>query len=58
VPDIEFHATIQYFRPVLIRTFRVTRPDIEETKFVRTFRVTRPDIETTMLTRTINIGPA
>jgi hypothetical protein len=58
VPDIEFHTTIQFFSPALVRTFRVTRPDIEAVKLTRTINIGRPDIEETKLTRTINIGPA
>jgi hypothetical protein len=58
MPDIEFHKTVQFFNPALVRTFRVTRPDIEAVKFTGTFRVTGPDIEAVKLTRTIEIRPA
>jgi hypothetical protein len=40
MPDIEYHQTIQYFSPKLVRGVRVGRPDFESVKLLsRTIQI-------------------
>ena len=59
MPDIEYHQTIQYFSPKLVRGVRVGRPDFESVKFSPQIKfISTPDIQVTTLSRTIQIQQA